>query len=107
MPTDEELALDIQRGHAESLLCLVERHHEPLFGFLYRMTGGDRTLAEDLAQDVFVRMLSAIGQYQHPRPFKPWLYAIATNLARDHYKRAEMRFGLTSYESDEVGGAGA
>jgi RNA polymerase sigma-70 factor, ECF subfamily len=107
MPTDEELALDILRGHAESLRCLVERHHGPLFGFLFRMTGGDWILAQDLAQDVFMRMLGAIGQYQHPRPFKPWLYAIAMNLARDHYKRAETRYTLSGYEGDEAGGAGA
>lgn len=56
------------------------------------MTGGDRALAEDLVQETFLRVLHAIGQYRYPRPFKPWLYAIATNLARDHYKRAEMRY---------------
>lgn len=56
------------------------------------MTGGDRALAEDLVQETLLRVLHAIGQYRYPRPFKPWLYAIATNLARDHYKRAEMRY---------------
>ena len=92
MRTDEELALGVQRGSADDLAALVERHHGPLLGYLYRMTGGDRPLAEDLVQETFLRVLRSIGQYQHPRPFKPWLYAIATNLARDHYKRAETRY---------------
>jgi RNA polymerase sigma-70 factor, ECF subfamily len=92
LPTDEQLALGVQQGHAGELAELVERHHSLLLGFLYRMTGGDRALAEDLTQEAFLRVLRAIGQYRYPRPFKPWLYAIATNLARDHYKRAETRY---------------
>jgi RNA polymerase sigma-70 factor (ECF subfamily) len=90
--TDEDLALGVQRGSADDLAVLVERHHGPLLGYLYRMTGGDRPLAEDLVQEAFLRVLRSIGQYQYPRPFKPWLYAIATNLVRDHYKRAETRY---------------
>jgi len=93
IPTDERLALAIQQGHANSLSALVERHHAPLMGFLYRLTGGDRLLAEDLVQETFLRALRAMsrGHYHYPRPFKPWLYAIAVNLARDHCKRAETR----------------
>lgn len=91
MRTDEDLALGVQRGDKADLAMLVERHHSPLLGYLYRMTGGDRALAEDLVQETFVRVIKSIGQYRHPRPFKAWLYAIATNIARDHYKRADVR----------------
>ncbi|HEX2619856.1 MAG TPA: RNA polymerase sigma factor, partial [Phototrophicaceae bacterium] len=99
LQTDEALALGVQRGDKQKLTELVARHHSPLVGYLYRMTGGDRTLAEDLAQETFLRVLRGIQQYQHPRPFKPWLYALATNLARDHYKRAETRRTLPMAES--------
>jgi RNA polymerase sigma-70 factor (ECF subfamily) len=91
LPTDEEYALNIQRGDISALSSLVEQHHSLLLGFLYRMTGGDRSLAEDLAQESFLRVIRSISNYEYPRPFKPWLYAIATNIARDHYKRAETR----------------
>jgi RNA polymerase sigma-70 factor (ECF subfamily) len=100
--TDEDLALGVQRGNADDLAVLVERHHSPLLGYLYRMTGGDRSLAEDLVQEAFLRVLRSIGQYRHPRPFKPWLYAIATNLARDHYKRAETRHAADAQLDIEV-----
>ncbi len=80
-----------------ALARLVERHHSLLLGFLYRMTG-DRALAEDLVQETFVRVLRGIRQYDYPRPFKPWLYSIATHLARDHYKRAEMRYTVLMLE---------
>lgn len=99
MPTDEELARGVQRGRRDDLAALVERHHAPLLGYLYRLCGGDRSLAEDLVQDTFVRLLRSIDRYRHPAPFKPWLYAIATNQARDHFKRAEMRH--TDSASDE------
>ena len=91
MITDEALALGVQQGNANDLAGLVQRHHSPLVGFLYRMTGGDRKLAEDLVQETFLRVLRAIDRYRYPRPFKPWLYTIATNLVRDHYKRADVR----------------
>lgn len=94
-PTDAQLARRVQRGHTSDLAPLVERHHSPLLGFLYRLTGGDRPLAEDLTQETFLRALRSIQQYQTSRPFKPWLYAIAVNVARDHFKRAETRHAVT------------
>lgn len=60
-------------------------------GYLYRLTYGDRSLAQDLAQETFLRVLRGIGGYAYPRPFKAWLYAIATNLARNHYTSADQR----------------
>ncbi|MBE2271152.1 MAG: RNA polymerase sigma factor [Anaerolinea sp.] len=91
MRTDEELARGIQQGRRHDLSVLVERHHYALIGFLYRMTGGDRRLAEDLAQEALIRVMRAISTYEYPRPFKVWLYAIAANLARDHFKSADTR----------------
>ncbi len=91
MQSDEALARSIQQGHMQDLQVLVDRYQGPLFGYLYRLTGGDGPLAEDLVQEAFVRVLHAISQYQYPRPFKPWLYSIATNLGRDHYKRLSTR----------------
>src|SRR5512147_3215993 len=93
--TDEQLARRVQRGHISDLTLLVERHHSPLLGFLYRLTGGDRALAEDLTQESFLRALRSIQQYQPSRRFKPWLYAIAVNVARDHFKRADTRYAVT------------
>lgn len=89
--TDEEIALSIQQGNSEALAYLVERHHGRLIGYLYLLLGGDRTQAEDLTQEAFLRALRAIGHYTYPRPFKPWLYAIAVNLAHNHHDRAKTR----------------
>lgn len=100
MWTDEELALGIQQGNLDDLTHLVESHHSRLLGFLYRMTGGDRGLAEDLTQETFMRVIRGIDKYQYPRSFKTWLYAIATNLARDHFKSADTRHALNLSDDD-------
>ncbi len=91
MATDEQFAQQLQRGDRAALAPLVERHYDALLGYLYRLARGDRSLAQDLTQETFLRALRGISGYQYPRPFKPWLYAIATNLARNHYNRADTR----------------
>ncbi len=75
----------VTRGDLAALRPLVERHHGSLLGFLYRMVGGDHHLAEDLVQETFLRLIRQ-RTYAAGRPFKPWLYAIAANLARDHFR---------------------
>jgi len=98
---DERLALQIQAGDMAAMAQVVESHHRPLLGYLYHLVGGDLMLAEDLVQEAFLRMMQSIQKYEYPRPFKPWLYAIATNLARDFYKRAETR-RTTGMDEDYV-----
>lgn len=100
MVTDERLALALQGGDTNALDALVERHYDLLIGYLYRLLHGDRALAQDIAQETFLRALRGISRYSHPRPFKPWLYAIATNLARDHYSRAETRRAVPIPDDD-------
>jgi RNA polymerase sigma-70 factor (ECF subfamily) len=107
MQPDETLALNAQRGSQTALQELVERHHALLLGFLYRLSGGDRSLSEDLTQDAFLHVLRGLHSYRYPRPFKPWLYAIALNCTRDHYKRADTCHTLATpdSEADLDGGA--
>ena len=101
--TDEQLAQQLQNGDRAALAALVERHYDPLLGYLYRLARGDRSLAQDLAQETFLHALRGIAHYTYPRPFKPWLYAIATNLARNHYNRADTRRTDNVVENQEYG----
>jgi RNA polymerase sigma-70 factor (ECF subfamily) len=91
--SDEQLMAAVLHGDRAALAVLVERHHGPVLGYLYRLTGGHRPLAEDIAQETFLALLTdrRAATYAAGRPFKPWLYAIATNLARDHFKSAAAR----------------
>lgn len=88
--SDEQLIATVMAGNQEALATLVTRYHSALLGYLCRLVGGDRPLAEDLVQETFLRVLRQ--RTRHPgRPFKPWLYTIATNLARDYFKSAAVR----------------
>lgn len=87
---DEQLMAAVMAGDQSALAALVTRHHSALLGYLYRLAGGDRPLAEDLVQETFLRVLQQ-RTYRADRPFKPWLYAIATNLARDAFKSSAVR----------------
>src|SRR5579885_2787631 len=75
---DEWLMARVALGERECLEALVRRHATRLLTFLERMAG-DRHRAEELFQEVFLAVWVKRGQYQFPRPFKPWLYAIAAN----------------------------
>ncbi|BCL78964.1 RNA polymerase sigma24 factor [Ktedonobacteria bacterium brp13] len=88
--SDEQLMTAVMAGDQVALAALVTRHHAPLLGYLYRLAGGDRPLAEDLVQETLLHVLRQ-RSYRGDRLFKPWLYMIATNLARDYFKSAAVR----------------
>ncbi|HUY77436.1 MAG TPA: sigma-70 family RNA polymerase sigma factor [Ktedonobacterales bacterium] len=87
---DEQLLAAVLAGEMAALTLLVKRYQRPLTGYLERLLGGDWPLAQDLTQETFLRVLRQ-RDCRGQRPFKPWLYAIATNLARDHFKSAASR----------------
>lgn len=88
--TDELLMQAVQGGDVDALGELFERHHRPVFQFLSRTTG-DPTLAEDLVQEVFVRILKYRHTYDAGNAFETWLFRIARNARADHFrKRAPM-----------------
>lgn len=78
--SDLELMLRVRSGDAESFEILLNRYRLPLVSYFVRMVR-DRALAEDLAQEVFLRVYQARSRYQPEARFTTWLYRIATNLA--------------------------
>jgi RNA polymerase sigma-70 factor (ECF subfamily) len=78
--TDVQLMLDVKAGDAQSFELLLHRYRTPLVNFLYRMVR-NREQAEDLAQEVFLRVYRARGDYVPSAKFTTWMFRIATNLA--------------------------
>lgn len=76
----------VQDGDVSGLAELFERYHRPIYRFLARTTG-DRAAAEDLVQDVFVRVLKYRGSFDRDACFETWLYRIARNARTDHFRR--------------------
>jgi RNA polymerase sigma-70 factor (ECF subfamily) len=87
MSLDNESVMAMVRdGQVEKLAILFERYHVKVFNFLLRMTG-DRTLSEDLTQEVFFRMLKYRHTYVESRKFTTWMFQIARNVNVDHLRR--------------------
>jgi len=84
-PTDRELMSRVRDGELDRLSELFERHHRRLFAFFLRLAGS-RDAAEDLVQEVFVRMLKYRHTYREEAEFTPWMFSVARNAAVDHYR---------------------
>ena len=80
MESDLELMLRVRGGDAASFETLLRRYRLPLVGYFHRIVR-DQALAEDLAQEAFLRIYKARERYQPEARFTTWLYRIATNLA--------------------------
>ena len=76
----------VRNGVVEMLGVLFDRYQSPLFNFYCKLTG-DRSVSEDLVQDVFYRILKYRKSYQSGMSFKSWMYQIARNARLDQAKR--------------------
>ena len=88
--TDEELMLRVQAGEKACFDLLVQRYKTRLFNYLLRLVR-DADLAEELAQDAFVRAYVNADKYRTIARFSTWLYTIATNLVRNRYRQKKRR----------------
>lgn len=101
MYRDEELFVRIQKGDKASLEALVNRYHPIIFRFIYRITS-DYHLAEDLSQEVFVKLIKFKNQYKSNKPFKTWIFTIASNTCKDYYKSSYYKHNIKSDDIDNV-----
>ena len=77
---DTELMLRVKEGDGASFGVLLSKYRSPVVNFLYRMTQ-DRAVAEELAQEVFLRVYRSRSSYEPTAKFTTWLFRIATHLA--------------------------
>ncbi|PID39719.1 MAG: RNA polymerase subunit sigma [Proteobacteria bacterium] len=82
--------LAYRQGDAQAFNVLLARHQRPVFNFLIRQVN-NKTLAEDLLQEVFLRVIRGAGTYKKQAKFTTWLYTIARNLCIDNARRAKHR----------------
>ncbi len=83
---DQEVVLLARAGQEAAYRELIRRYERPVFALLFRMVR-DRELAEDLAQETFIKALNAIESYRPEFKFSSWIFKIANNAAIDHLRR--------------------
>jgi RNA polymerase sigma-70 factor (ECF subfamily) len=86
---DRELAALAAKGREGAFRELLSRYERPVFSLIYRMVR-DRTLAEDLAQEAFIRAFNAIGSYNTSYKFSNWIFKIANNHTIDHLRKRRL-----------------
>ncbi|MBL8745494.1 MAG: sigma-70 family RNA polymerase sigma factor [Phycisphaerae bacterium] len=92
--TDEELVEDYLDGDVGAFRLLIERYHDPLLNFLFRLVG-NRQAAEDVFQDAFLQVHQSLGSFDLTRTFKPWLFTIAANKGRDALRKSQRRAAVS------------
>jgi RNA polymerase sigma-70 factor (ECF subfamily) len=95
----EDLMARIADGDEYAFEALVHRHQTSVLNLIYRFIG-DRTRAQDLAQEVFIRVWQAAKTYRPEAKFTTWLYRITANLCLNELKSARRRRWLRFFQSD-------
>jgi RNA polymerase sigma-70 factor (ECF subfamily) len=88
--TDEVLMIRFQRGDRAAFAALVRRHQTALYNFSLRLLRA-QSVAEDVVQDAFVRVVQNAAEFKHEARFTTWLYTIARNLCFDQLRKQAHR----------------
>ncbi len=88
--SDEALMVGFRDGEARAFELLVQRHRRGLFNFLLRSVQ-NRSRAEEMLQEVFLRVVRSKDRYEQTAKFTTWVYTIARNLCVDESRRAKFR----------------
>ncbi len=88
--TDEALIVRFQGGDRGAFAVLVKRHQTALYSFALRNVR-ERTVAEDIVQECFVRVAQSAAEFKADARFTTWVYTIVRNLCIDHSRKAKLR----------------
>jgi RNA polymerase sigma-70 factor, ECF subfamily len=102
---DAELMLRVRDGDPGSFGMLLERHRAPVLHFLYRMVQNE-AVAEELTQEVFLRVFKSRGNYEPTAKFTTWVFRIATHLALNWIRDGRSEKSQTSLDRETANGTG-
>jgi RNA polymerase sigma-70 factor (ECF subfamily) len=100
---DAETMLAVQQGNVAAFEQLLDKYHRPIVNFIYKIVN-NTSEAEELAQEVFLRVYRARGSYVPKARFAAWIYKIAANLSfKESRRRRRMRFWSGNHHFNEAG----
>jgi len=103
LPSSEDLMIRIAKGDEGAFEILVNRHKTSILNLIYRFIG-DRTQANDIAQEVFIRVWKSAKTYRPEAKFTTWLYRITANLCFNELKSSRRKKWFSFKRSDEDDG---
>ena len=86
MDSDQKLVADHLKGDEKALEILIHRYLKPIFSFVYKYVGNSQD-AEDITQDVFVRVWRNLKKFDKNKKFKTWIFTIAKNTCIDFFRK--------------------
>jgi RNA polymerase sigma-70 factor, ECF subfamily len=98
---DPEVLRRARRGDDRAFETIVRQYQTPLFNYVLRVLAGDRALAEDICQEVFMRVHHALPGFDHRCQFSTWLFQVAKHRVVDELRTRERR-GRAPLELDSV-----
>ncbi len=100
--SDEDLMLRFQAGDETAFEALVRKYQNRVHHFIYRYTKNTED-AEDLVQETFLRMYRSRNSYEPVARFSTWLFTIAINLVKSHYRKNSRMQTKSIYQDEEEG----
>ena len=98
--SNEDLMIKTSKGDEDAFEALALRHQTSVLNLIYRFIG-DRTKAQDLAQEVFLRVWQAAENYEPKAKFTTWIYRITVNLCLNELKSARRKRWFSFHRTDE------
>jgi RNA polymerase sigma-70 factor (ECF subfamily) len=99
MNSTEELVARVRAGDEEAFRLIFDRYSRPVLGFIFDMVG-DRALAEDLAQETFVRAFRGLQTLREETKLSTWLFGIARNCAREQLRTRRRDAGNVEIDAE-------
>ena len=88
---DEVLIAAAREGDENALEMLFERYRRPVYAFISRMLNGDKMTADDIFQDLWIKVMNKLSAYHEDGKFAAWLFRIARNQVLEHFRREKSR----------------
>jgi len=96
---DKEIIQKYLKGDEKSLEFLIQKYLNPIYGFVYKNVG-DTATAEDVTQEVFVKVWKNLKKFDTKKEFKPWIFQIAKNASID-YLRKKKTIPFSKFENEQ------
>lgn len=99
-PSDEMLTAAAAAGNEEAIEMLFNRYRKPVYAYLNRMLGNDVMSADDVFQELWIKVINKLPSYQENGKFSAWLFRVAHNQVLEHFRREKSRAKLGALTDD-------
>lgn len=99
--TDNNIINFIRSWDIDAFYCIVEKYEEKLLKYILRITNIDVEDAENLLQEVFIKVYKNVNEFNEKLSFLSWIYRVTHNITIDHYRKTKDKNNLSLYSQDD------